>query len=206
MTQFIVAKNNEGIVLAADSRGYDFDLQGGMQEVTVEPLVQLGQNTAILAGGDADGVEVINSLANFIQAENLTETSDIALAALPFLNAEYEKIMRRKCDCLPIDPVHHMYFILAGLNVEKEPKFQVDLIWSRKKLPQLDREEIKTAFSIPRLIGFEYKLATKISEGISLDDLSSLISQEFQRLQDRKDSLISPPIHMATITSQGMKK
>ena len=28
MTQFIVAKNNDGLIMAADSKGFDFDLNG----------------------------------------------------------------------------------------------------------------------------------------------------------------------------------
>jgi len=58
------------------------------------------------------------------------------------------KVMHRKCDCLPVDPVQHMYFILRGMNPDQEPTFQVDLIWNRKKLPQLDQKEIKTAFIV----------------------------------------------------------
>jgi len=205
MTQLITARNNDGIVMAADSKAYDFDENGKMQEVSVNPLVKLGPQTVILAGGDADGVEMAHALARFIQGEGLTSTSEIAMAALPFLNSEYEKVMRRKCNCLPVDPVQHMYFILGGMNPDQEPAFQVDLIWNRKKLPQLDREEIKTAFSVPRLMGLEYNLATKISEGSSLQDLSALMTTKMQNLQKSDDTLISSPFHLATITRQGLK-
>lgn len=206
MTQLIVAKNNHGIVMAADSKAYDFDLQGNMQEVTVNPLIKLGQYTMILAGGDADAVQIAQSLAGFILAEGLSKTGEIITAAMPFINSEYEKVMRKKCNCLPVDPVQHMYFILAGMNEDQDPTFQVNLIWNRKKLPQLDQEEIKTAFSVPRLMGLEYTLATKISQGASLQELSDLIRKKMLDLQQKDDSLMSSPLHLATITSSGLQE
>lgn len=99
-----------------------------------------------------------------------------------------------------------MYFILGGMNFEQNPTFQLDLIWNRKKLPQLDREEITTAFSVPRLMGFEYGLATKISQGTSLEELSSMITSKMYSLQKADDASISSPLHVATITSQGARE
>ena len=90
------------------------------------------------------------------------------------------------------------------MNFEQNPAFQLELIWNRKKLPQLDREEISTAFSVPRLMGFEYGLATKISQGITLEELSSMITSKMHSLQKADDSSISSPLHVATITSQGL--
>ncbi len=127
MTQLIVAKNNQGIIMAADSKAYDFDLQGDMQEVTVNPLIKLGQYTMILAGGDAEAVQIAQSLAGFIHAEGLSETGEILTAALPFINSEYEKVMRKKCNFLPVDPVQHMYFILGGMSEDQDSTSQVNL-------------------------------------------------------------------------------
>lgn len=206
MTQFIVARNSDGLIMAADSKGFDFDLDGTMQEVNINPLIHLTSHNVILAGGDADAVPIAQSLAHFIAEEGLNSISDIAMAALPFLSSEYEKAMRKKCNCIPVDPVQHMYFILGGMNWEQKPVYQLDLIWNRKKLPQLDREEITTAFSVPRLISLEYTLATKISEGTSLDNISSIITSKMHKLQQSDDSLISPPLHVATITSQGVRE
>ena len=204
MTQFIVARNTDGLIMAADSKGFDFDLNGTMQEVTINPLVRLSTHSIILAGGDADAGQIAQSLAHFIEGEKLSSISDIAMAALPFLSAEYEKVMRRKCNCIPVDPVQHMYFILGGMNFEQEPAFQLELIWNRKKLPQLDREEISTAFSVPRLMGFEYGLAAKITQGTALEELSSMISSKMYSLQKADDSSISSPLHLATVTRQGV--
>jgi hypothetical protein len=204
MTQLIVARNSEGIAMATDSKAYDFDENGAMQEVIVNPVVTLGPRTVILAGGDADGANIAFSLARFIKGEGLESTAEIAMAALPFLNSEYEKVMRRKCNCIPVDPVQHMYFILGGFNTGQEPTFQVDLIWNRKKLPQLDREEIKTAFSVPRLMGLEYSLATRIQQDSSLDELTSLMTDKMHSLQKSDDTLISSPLHLVTITNRGV--
>ncbi|MCF8039704.1 MAG: hypothetical protein K9K79_10345 [Desulfohalobiaceae bacterium] len=206
MTQIIVAKTRGGLALAADSKGYAFDEQGKMQEMSINPLIPLGQKAALIAGGDADAVQAGQNLSQFIKQEGLSLIPEIYAAALPFLNTEYEKIMRRKCNCLPVDPIQHIYFILAGISDSPESRFQLHLIWARKKLPQLDGDEITSAFSVPRQMGFEYTLGQLVADGATLEFILSTIEQEMHRLNKLDSSLASPPFRFATISEDGFKQ
>ncbi|MFW6055495.1 MAG: hypothetical protein ACOC9D_06270, partial [Thermodesulfobacteriota bacterium] len=192
--------------LAADSKGYAFDEQGKMQEMSINPLIPLGEKAALLAGGDADAVHAGQALSEFIHQEGLSLIPEIYAAALPFLNSEYEKLMRLKCNCLPVDPIQHMYFILAGMTESQESPFQLHLIWARKKLPQLDGDEISSAFSVPRQMGLEYKLGQLIADEAALALIVSTIQQEMRRLNTIDASLASPPFTFATITADGFRQ
>ena len=69
MSQLIACQNAHGIVLATDGQAIDFDHTGKMIELTMDRLVQLTKQTAILTGGAADGAEMCHALRNFLQEE-----------------------------------------------------------------------------------------------------------------------------------------
>jgi len=205
MTQLIAAQASDGIVLAADSKGFSFDEQGNMQEVSITPLLALSPQTAVLGGGDADAAHVIESLQKFIRDEGVHDVTEVYEAALPFLNSEYERIMTEKCNCLPVDPVHHMYFILAGRNAasDKDP-FMIRLIWNRKRHPQLEGEDIRFAFTVPRQMGLEYSLAKQIQEGATIEAVYDNVQRAMTRFLEKDASMVSAPLHMARIDAQGV--
>lgn len=107
MSQVICCRNSNGIVLAGDSKNAFFDANGELNYLEVERLVQIGEHTAILAGGAAEGTEICHALKRFVRDEGLDDVQDVYAAGLPFLASEYEKFMRRECETIPIDPVHH---------------------------------------------------------------------------------------------------
>jgi len=207
MAQHIVSVNTNGVVLAVDSKAFDFATDGSVQAVTVTPLVQLSSDTAILAGGDAESTEICGSLREFIASEELQGISAVYSAALPFLGSEYEKSMRRKCDCIPVDPVHHMFFILAGHDPDdpNEP-FKAFLIWTKRKLPQLDGDSIQSAFTVPRRIGLEFTLGRMNADNTPLDRVLSTIKEKMEGYPVDEDSEIAPPYHYAIIDAQGFRK
>jgi len=162
MSQLISCQNANGIVLAADSRAIFFDVSGKMSDIKINRLVQLSQHTAILTGGATEGMEMCQTLKRFVTEEGLNEIQEVYGAALPFLAGEYEKFMRKECEIIPIDPIHHVYFILAGYTT-KDPNrlFRLYLLWTKKKLPQLDGDEISFSYTAPRIMGLEYRLSRK---------------------------------------------
>jgi hypothetical protein len=206
MSQIVAAKNGHGIVLAADGIAVDFDSRGEMLEMKVERLVQLTPRAAILAGGAAEGVNMCQNLKDFLREEKLEGIDEIYGAALPFLATEYERFMRKHCEVLPLDPIHHVHFILAG-HTEKNPSnpYQLHLVWTKKKLPQLDGEEIASAFAIPRQLRLEYKLNQLHKEDAPLDQIVSDIKESLEKLGETQDE-IGGPFSYATITSKGFDK
>jgi hypothetical protein len=206
MSQIVAVKNGHGIVLAADGIAVDFDPGGEMLELKVGRLIELTPRTAVLTGGAAEGEKMCRNLKDFVQEEGLEGIDEVYGAALPFLATEYERFMRKHCETLPLDPIHHVHFILAG-HTEKDPSnpYQLHLIWTKKKLPQLDGEEIASAFAIPRQLRLEYKLNRFHKEDAPLDQMISEISESLERLGETQEE-IGGPFSYATITSRGFER
>ena len=206
MSQLVVCQSDDGMVLAADGRAVDFDPDGKLLHLKVDRLVQLNQWTAILTGGAAEGVQMSLALKSFLKEESLTDIQEVYEAALPFLGTEFERFMRKRCEVLPVDPVHHVHFILAGYT-DRDPQrpFRSYLLWTKKKLPQLDGDEISFAYAVPRIMGLEYTLNRLIREKAPLDRLLSETRSHVEHLAKIQDE-VGPPFSYAFITERGFQK
>ena len=206
MSQLIVCQNAHGIVLATDGKAIDFDPTGKMIELKVDRLVQLSLQTAILTGGAADGAEMCHALRNFLQEEKLEDIQEVYGASLPFLSTEFERFMRKRCEILPVDPIHHVYFILAGYTA-KDPQrpFRLYLLWTKKKLPQLDGDEISVAYTAPRIMGLEYKLNQLCKESAPLETILLEVKKGMEKVAKTQEE-IGPPFNYAFITKEGFRR
>jgi hypothetical protein len=206
MSQIIACKNEKGIILAADSKAVDFDLQGRMVSYRMKRLYQLTPCTAILAGGSAEGEKMCQSLKDFIGQENLVDIDEVYRAALPFLASEYERFMRKACKYLPIDPINQVHFILAGFSAKPAKNFfQLYLLWTKKKLPLLDGDEISAAYSIPRLMALEYQLNQLCKADKNLDAILPQIKNNLEK-QCKINDEIAGPFSFAFITRDGFHR
>jgi hypothetical protein len=205
MSQLVACKNEKGIILATDSKAIDFEPSAQMVDHTVDRLIQLTHHTAILAGGAAEGVKMCHTLKDFISEEGVKGIEEVYGAALPFLATEYERFMRKYCETLPLDPIHHVHFILAGYS-EKETQnpFRLYLVWTKKKLPQLDGDEITTAFAVPRIMRLEYNLNRLCKEDRALDEILPEIRNTLERLPESQEE-VGPPFSYAFITMEGFQ-
>jgi len=195
-----------GIVLAADSKALAFAPPEKVTEVEVTRLLQIGKQTAILTGGAVEGYQICQKLKSFLDSEELTDIEEIYSAALPYLASEYEMFMRKECDVVPLDPLHHVHFILAGYSPRNtENPFKLYLLWTKKKLPQLDGDEIGLAYAVPRRMGLEYRLNQLCKDNDSLDKILSVVRGTMEQL-GRNEEEVGPPYNYATITKEGFKK
>jgi hypothetical protein len=203
MSQIIACKNEKGIILASDSKAVDFDLRGNMVAYSIKRLCQLTPNTAIITGGAAAGEKMCKSLKDFAGQEDLVDIEDVYNVALPFLASEYERFMKNACEYLPIDPINQVHFILAGYSAKtaKNP-FQLYLLWTKKKLPILDGEEISVAYSVPRLMTLEYQLSHLCKENKNLEEILSQIKNHLKKQSEINDE-IAGPFSFAFITRDG---
>jgi hypothetical protein len=159
MSQIVACRTDTGIVLAANSKAFDMNPKNEIIELKINRLLQLTSNTAIVTGGAVEGENMCRALKDFIAEEDLVDIEEVYQAALPFLASEYEKFMRKKCAFWPIDPIHQVHFILGGYSPNNPSKpFQLYLLWTKMKLPQLDGDEISSAYAVPRLIRLEHRL------------------------------------------------
>jgi hypothetical protein len=67
MSQLIVCRNMNGIVLAADSKALDFVSPEKGTEVEITRLLQLNKQTAILTGGAVEGYQMCKKLKSFVE-------------------------------------------------------------------------------------------------------------------------------------------
>jgi hypothetical protein len=186
MPQIVVAKNIHGIVLIAENRAIDLDEEGEEISFQMKRLIPLGSHGALLTAGAAEGTGMGNALKQFIQEEELKDVADLYGAALPFLSTEYERSMRKKNELLSIDPIHQVSFILAGWTEKDEGMpYRLYFLWTKKKLPQLDGDEISHSFSLPRRMGLEFQLNKMCKENASPKEILRKAIEGMKRLNDR---------------------
>jgi hypothetical protein len=206
MSQLIACKSRHGIILATDSKAEMVNAIGHVNDATLDRLVPLTETSVILAGGDFESERMSRSLGDFIQQEGITEALDVYEAALPFLASEYEKYIHKECKTPPSSPLHQFHFILAGFSEKHRPQpFKLFLLWTKKKLPQIDREEIKVTYTIPRLMGFEYRLAQLCEEDVPLTSILDAVKSEMEK-QARKNTEISGPFRYAVLSGEGLSQ
>ena len=204
MSQLIACKNQHGIVLATDSKAVDIDTSGNLVEYSVSRLLTLTDHTVILSGGAAAGESMAKALKAFIAEENINDVDAVYNAALPFLASEYTEYMRKACEVQPLDPVHHVHFILAGRST-RDPNnpFKMYFLWTKKKLPQLDGDEITAAFSVPRMIRLEYRLSQMVAENNDIGKIQEAI-HEGMISQAKNNEEIDGPFTYAIISEDGV--
>ena len=204
MSQIIVAQNMYGIVLAAENRAVQLNEGWNEVELRMDRLFPLTSDCALLIAGAAEGVEMGKALRNFIEEEKMADVQEIYGASLAFLSTEYERFMRKKCELLPINPIHQVSFILAGRTErDKEMPFRLYFLWTKKKLPQLDGDEISYAFSVPRRMGLEFQLNKMGKENAPLSEILKKVMEGMEHLKARGE--VSSFLSYATITEEGFQ-
>jgi hypothetical protein len=205
MSQLIACKTKNGIVFGADGKGVDVDANGNLIELKVERLHQLSDYAAILNGGAASGELMCHALKRFVSEEDLRYVDDIYNAALPFLATEYERFMRKTCEIHPIDPIHQVSFILGGYTAkDAQNPYHLYLVWTKRKLPLLDSDEISTSFSVPRIIKLEHRLHQLATQHAEMDQVMTVVRQELEKLAKLNEE-ISEPLTYGFITQDGFK-
>lgn len=202
MGQMIASQDVHGIVLAAENIAVQLDDAGQEIPFLMNRLLPLASHAALMTAGAAEGVEMGKALKSFIEGEKVNDVQELYGAALAFLSTEYERFMRKKCELLPIDPIHQVSFILAG-RTEKDPPrpFRLYFLWTKKKLPQLDGDEISHAFSIPRRMGLEFHLNTLCKANAPLREILDRMKEGIEKLKGQGE--IRFPVSYAMITQEG---
>src|SRR3972149_8033546 len=204
MSQIIVTQKIHGIILASESRAVHLDDEGKEISLHAERLLHLTSHCALLTAGAMEGIEMGNALKHFVEGEGINDVEELYSAALAFLSTEYVRFMRKKWELLPVDPIHQVSFILAGRTGKDEKMpYRLYFLWTRKKLPQLDGEEIAHAFSLPRRLGLEFHLNKMCKENASLQEILKKVVEGVGRLKSQGE--ISFPLSFAMIPPEGYR-
>ena len=206
MSQLIAVKNANGIVMAADSKALDSDTFGNITEYSINRMIKLSGRTAILTGGAVAGENMCRALKEFISEERLLDIDAVYTAALPFLASEYQQFMRKLCEVSPVDPIHQIHFILAGYSGKNiRNPFQLYLLWTKKKRPQLDGDEITAAFSVPRLIRLEHSLNKLAHSNAPLEEVYVEVRLGMEKQAEIQED-VAGPMAYAVITRDGFQR
>jgi len=204
MSQVIVAQSDYGIILAVEKRAIQVNEKGEEVSLTVDRLIPLAPSCALITAGAVEGVEMGKSLREFLRGEGLTDVQDLYGASLAFLATEHDRLMRKKCEILPIDPIHHVSFILAGKTAQDKGKpFRLYYLWTKKRLPQLDGDEISHAFCLPRRMGLEYQLNQMGKANASLEELVAKVKEGIDKF--RVQGSVSGSFSWGRITGAGFE-
>ena len=143
-----------------------------------------------------------SALKDFLLGEKVNDVQEVYGTTLAYLSTEYERFMRKKCEMLPIDPIHQVSFILAG-KTEKDQKmpFRLYYLWTKKKLPQLDGDEISNAFSLPRRMSLEFQLNKMCKENAPLKEILKRITDGMEHLKNKGE--VTGPFSFGMITREG---
>ena len=202
MAQIVVVRSFQGIILAAENRAIQLNERGEEVSLEVKRILPLSSQSALLTAGAPEGIEMANSLKSFVQEEGLRDVEDLYGAALAYLSTEYERFMRKKCEVLPIDPIHSVSFILAGkTSKDEERPFRLYYLWTKKKLPRLDGEEISNAFSLPRKMALEYQLNQLSKNDASLGEIMNTVRGGIEKLRAQGEA--KAPFSWAKISRDG---
>ena len=79
--------------------------------------------------------------------------------------------------------------------------FRLYFLWTKKKLPQLDGDEISNAFSVPRRMGLEFQLNKMCKESAPLKEILKKMTEWMEQLKGRGE--VSGPFSFAMITQEG---
>jgi hypothetical protein len=110
--------------------------------------------------------------------------------------------MRKKCELLPVDPIHQISFVLAGRTERDQAMpFRFYFLWTKKKLPRLDGDEISYAFSLPRRMGLEFQLNKMCKENASMREILKKVAEGMERLKTQEE--VGSSFSFATITQEG---
>ena len=202
MSQIVVAQSVDGIVMACENRAIQLDEKGIEISLQMNRLLPLTPHCALLISGSAEGRDMGSALKNFLTEEKLNDVRDVYGAALAFLSTEFERFMRKKCELFPVDPIHQVSFVLAGRTERDQAMpFRLYFLWTKKKLPQIDGDEISSAFSLPRRMSLEFQLNKMCKENAPLKEILKKMTDGMEYLKNKGE--VIGPFSFAMITREG---
>lgn len=204
MTQALAAFNENGIVLATDSRATRYTAEGEQQFFSVEKLHPIGKHMAILSGGA--GVSVSLSLAlrhQLIRRQGLLDLEELVAFSLDLLSDGYGRHIEQHE--LDREGLRRVYFILAGYFPELPPPgYQLILMGSEENELPLRRMDVGNLVVMPRNMGMEMRLSRLLSQNGPLDPILEM-SREFLEKMTGIEEAVGPPFYYATLTRDGYR-
>ena len=208
MTQAIVCRNREGLVLATDSCAVRELEDGRVERLTERKLFALGRHAAMLAVDAQLGVDLAGQLQAWLLPRDLADVTDVLAVSHDFLTEGYTRYLRAARDRPPGDHTvpRHLYFIIGGYSpggVSAGPE-AILLDSEAGELP-FKETRLGSVFALPRRLVFEGRVTRHIAEGISLRRLAEISQAELRGAAERNPEAVGGPFHVAMVTAAGLE-
>ncbi|MEJ5301219.1 MAG: hypothetical protein WHS38_09550 [Thermodesulforhabdaceae bacterium] len=201
MNYTVACVTEKGIIIGNDEKTLSFS-EGELKYLDYDRFFKVGDKALIASGGFLEAANLASKAASFLEEEKIDDVKEMYQAAIAYLSGEYDRFMRKHCEIMPIDPTHYMTFILGGYS-PRDSKYHLYLIWNRKKLPQLDGEEIGSVFTIPRLVSLELTVSKIIAEGKNMDEILAVLKDRLEKIGDKED--YTPRWNYAILDESGIR-
>jgi hypothetical protein len=208
MTQAIVCRNREGLVLATDSCVLH-ELDGGRVERLVEcSLFALGTHAAMLTAGAHLGVDLGQQLQDWLLPRDLEDFGDVLAISREFLAEGYTRYLRGARGELAgsHEVPRYLYFIIGGYSPgDSASPTEAVLLYSEAGELPFGETRLGSVFALPRRLLFESRLTRRIAEGASLRSLAEISEAELQSVAERKPEAVGGPFHLAMVMQTGVE-
>jgi hypothetical protein len=204
MTQALAGFNDQGIVLATDSRATRYMPDGQQEYFYVEKLYPIGNHMVVLSGGA--GVSVSLSLAlrhQLIRRQGLLDLEELVEFSIGYLSDGYGRHIDQHGP--DREGLQRIYFILAGFFPELPPPgYQIILLGSENNELPLRRIAVTNQVVMPRNMGMEMRLLKTLSQNGPVEEILEM-SRSFLEKMSGIEEAVGPPFYYAVIDRDGYR-
>ncbi|RLA98554.1 MAG: hypothetical protein DRG59_06320 [Deltaproteobacteria bacterium] len=203
MTQLIVYKALEGILLCTDSAAVTFDENHVSTTLEVQKLFEISPNIIIATAGVGYGIAICSAFQNYVRSKGLWHYEDISHVALPFFRSELHRF-QQESNFTPASPdVSKLYFVIAGyLPSSDGPKFKFCTIASDSLDTPLNFIKTSHFVVIPRKLALEYRL-NRLPANTQITEVEKTCEAYLKQLVEKLDD-VALPLHFAILTEKGI--
>lgn len=209
MTQILIHRSAQGIVLATDSRAVTFSdaCDDDSEHFIVNKVFHPLPNVVLLTGGAGYGQWLCENFARYIVEHGLNDAAHAAQAALPLLGALMDTLKKQWCPpSIDLPHLDRFYVVVAGIHCSGDhpPSVDVQLFASEGVSNPLRAVQVGQVITIPRQLTLEYRLTREANEELGIDAVEALF-EKFLVNAAQVDEDIGPPFHFVRVQPTGIQ-
>ncbi len=208
MTQEIVYRCPDGIVLASDSLVVRIDESGRRDHASARKIFPLGRWAALLTAGAFRGVQISQRFAQWAEAEGLEFLEDLGPAALEVFEKEYQSFIQENEAWFAAHPQAYrsLYVLLAGWSRRSDSAaWEILFLSSEEHRLPFQVLPVGDVLTIPRRLGLEGQLMARLKWASSLEDVASFCHSALGVLTERDPGEVGGPFYTAILDGEGFR-
>ncbi|MHC1742310.1 MAG: hypothetical protein AB9873_04645 [Syntrophobacteraceae bacterium] len=208
MTQILIHRAEQGVVIATDSRAVAFSSEGEEEatHLLVRKIFHPLPNVILVTAGAGYGIWLCEQFGGHIAQNGLNDATTAANAALPFLQPLAEALKKKHLQSVENPHLDRIYIIVAGIRQDESgrPSTTVRLFAAEQASESLHEVEVAAVVTIPRQVTLEYRLSRLDRDKASLDAIEQLFERFLGNTAEVDDD-VGPPFHFVRIQPAGIE-